>query len=164
MMRRRILALALVYVCMWKNFGIINGDEEDPQGGADPAQIVSKALLCFNDKYVYKSCEESWRLNDEGNLKVPKDKTEEFCEGPCLSETYLVLSCIDNIFANFVFYNRATIEDIRDTVQAACGYGPERGNFDVAEHIQDEENSAEKATSQVLLGLGLIIMGRVLFL
>lgn len=38
----------------------INGDDEQAQtqtGGAaaaDPAQIVSKALLCFNNKYVSK--------------------------------------------------------------------------------------------------------------
>ncbi|XP_028756693.1 uncharacterized protein LOC114715941 [Neltuma alba] len=168
MRRRWILALALVCVCVWKNFGI-NGDEEEPPletSGADPAQIVARALLCFNDKYIYKSCEESWRLTEEGNLKVPEDKTEEFCEGPCLSETYLVLSCIDNIFANFVFYNRATIEDIKDTVQAGCGYGPQRGNFDVAEHMEGEEYNGGKATSisHVLLGLGLIIMGRGLLL
>ena len=39
-------------VWIWLITGIINGDEEEPLGGADPAQIVSKALLCFNDKYV----------------------------------------------------------------------------------------------------------------
>ncbi|XP_054788005.1 uncharacterized protein LOC129293905 isoform X2 [Prosopis cineraria] len=168
MMRRWILGLAIVCVCIfWRSFGI-NGDEYEPQtqtGGADPAQIVARALLCFNDKYIYKSCEESWRLNEAGNLKVPKDKTEEFCEGPCLSETYLVLSCIDDIFINFVFYNRATIQDIKDTVQAGCGYGPQRGNFDVEKQIQAEENRAEKASSHVLLlGLAFLIMGRGLFL
>jgi hypothetical protein len=38
-----------------------------------------------------------------------------------------VLSCIENIMKHFVFYNKATIEDIRDTIKAGCGYGPERG-------------------------------------
>ncbi|XP_045790506.1 pupal cuticle protein 36-like [Trifolium pratense] len=128
----------------------------------DPSQIISKALLCFNDKYIYQSCEESYRLSENGNLDVPSEKTDAFCEGPCMSETNLVLGCIDNIFSNFIFYNRATIEDVKETILAGCGYGPERGNFNVAEHIQ--ENKAGKATSHVLMGLALIIMGRAILL
>ncbi|XP_057430591.1 uncharacterized protein LOC130723530 [Lotus japonicus] len=140
------------------------------EGGAgigDPSQIVTKALLCFNDKYIYQSCEESYRLNENGNLEVPTEKTDEFCEGPCLSETNLVLSCIDNIFSHFIFYNRATIQDIKETVQAGCGYGPQRGNFDVSEHLQAEESKALKATtttSHVVMGIALVITGRALLL
>ncbi|KAE9591648.1 hypothetical protein Lal_00039020 [Lupinus albus] len=133
-------------------------------GFGDPTQIVSKALLCFNDKYIYSSCEESCRLNENGNLNVPSKKTDEFCEGPCLTETNLVLSCLDNIFSNFIFYNRATIQDIKETVQSGCGYGPERGNFNVAEHIEAEESKGLKTTSHVLTGLALILMGCGLFL
>ena len=78
---------------------------------------------------IYSSCEESYRLSQSGNLNVPPEKTDVFCEGPCLSETNLVLNCLDNIFSNFIFYNRATIKDVKDTVEAACGYGPQRGNY-----------------------------------
>ncbi|TKY72533.1 hypothetical protein E2542_SST01274 [Spatholobus suberectus] len=132
-------------------------------GVGDPSQIVSKALLCFNDKNIYQSCEESCRLNENGNLNVPAEKTDIFCEGPCLSETNLVLSCLDNVFSNFIFYNRATIQDIRETIEAACGYGPQRGDFNVAEHIQAEESKAPKATtSHVAMGLATIVMGRAL--
>lgn len=140
----------------------------------DPAQIVAKALLCFNDKYVcktfiymhtlllimvqklwhlfignfslvilvlfclisfgqksqvYSSCEESQRLSESGKLSVPPQKIDEYCSGPCLTETNLVLNCIENILANFKFYNQATIQDVRDTVKAACGNGPERGSL-----------------------------------
>ncbi|XP_004487793.1 uncharacterized protein [Cicer arietinum] len=131
-------------------------------GVGDPSQIISKALLCFNDKYIYQSCEESYRLSENGNLDVPPEKTDAFCEGPCISETNLVLTCIDNIFSNFIFYNRATIEDVKQTILAGCGYGPGRGNFNVAEHIQTEENKAVKVTSHVLMGLALIVMGPAL--
>lgn len=147
--------------------------DEVPQG-YDPAQIVAKALLCFNDKYVrktfiymhtllqimvqklwhifignfslvilvlfclipfgqksqvYSSCEESQRLSESGKLNVPPQNTDEYCSGPCLTETNLVLNCIENILANFEFYNKATIQDVRDTVEAACGNGPERGSL-----------------------------------
>ncbi|KAJ7980337.1 Glycine-rich protein family [Quillaja saponaria] len=108
----------------------------------DPAQVVAKALLCFHDKYIYSSCEESHRLKETGNMDVPPEKADDYCEGPCLTETNLVLGCIDNIFSHFLFYNKATIQDVRETIQAACGYGPERGNFNVAEHIKTDENNA----------------------
>jgi hypothetical protein len=70
-------------------------------------------------------------LSENGNLDVPPEKTDTFCEGPCMSETNLVLGCIDNIFSNFIFYNKATIEDVKETILAGCGYGPERGNYHV---------------------------------
>ncbi|BBG93105.1 Glycine-rich protein family, partial [Prunus dulcis] len=132
------------------------GDVPDQTGSAeqDPAQIVAKALLCFNDKYVYSSCEESYRLNESGDLKVPAAKTDEYCNGPCLQETHLVLDCVDNILSNFLFYNKATVQDVRDTIRAGCGYGEERGKFDVPEHIKAEGSKAYKAANyQILIGL-----------
>ncbi|KAK2644900.1 hypothetical protein Ddye_020095 [Dipteronia dyeriana] len=150
-------------------FGGGGGQGGNPQtgiiGGDDPAQIVAKALLCLNDKYIYSSCEESYRLTHSGNLNVPIDYTDQYCNGPCLEETHLVLTCIENILSHFVFYNRATIYDIRDTIKAACSYGPERGHFNVAEHIEDEENSAQKKTAyKVFSGYGLVIIGQGLLL
>ncbi|KAL9314898.1 hypothetical protein ACSQ67_020350 [Phaseolus vulgaris] len=133
-------------------------------GVGDSSQIFAKALLCFNDKYIYSRCEDSCRLNEKGNLNVPADKTDIFCQGPCLSETNLVLNCLNNVFSNFIFYNKATIHDIRDTVEAACGYGPQRGNFNVAQHVQREENEAapKATTTHAVMGLAVIVMGRVL--
>ncbi|XP_024019983.1 uncharacterized protein LOC21391134 [Morus notabilis] len=127
--------------------------------GYYPAQIVAKALLCFNDKYIYSSCEESYRLTASGNVDVPRDMTDTYCGGPCLTETYLVLDCIDNILTHFVFYNKATIQDIRDTIHAGCGYGPERGDFNVEEHVQAEESNAQKVVIQLMVVLGLIVIG-----
>ncbi|XWS53543.1 hypothetical protein CRYUN_Cryun10bG0010300 [Craigia yunnanensis] len=115
-------------------------DEVLPQTGAiagDPAQIVAKALLCFSDKNIYISCEESCRLTASGNLEVPLDYTDKYCSGPCLSETHLVLNCIDNVMTNFLFYNKATIQDIKDTIQAGCGYGPERVQRTPGNSIKD---------------------------
>ncbi|XP_054807898.1 uncharacterized protein LOC129310085 [Prosopis cineraria] len=118
-------------------------------GVGDPGKIASEALLCFNDKYIYSRCEESWRLNEKGYLNVPPEKTEEFCEGPCASETSLVLHCIQKIFSDFLFANKATINDVEATVKAGCGYGPERGDFNVVEHIQNYEGSSGRRASTV---------------
>ncbi|XP_043709844.1 uncharacterized protein LOC122658791 [Telopea speciosissima] len=104
----------------------------------DPSQLVAKALLCFNNKYIYSSCEETYRLKESGNVSVPHEATDEYCNGPCLEETNLVLHCIDGILFNFLFHNKATVQDIRATLNAGCGHTSERGNFNVAEHIQDE--------------------------
>ncbi|KAJ0093199.1 hypothetical protein Patl1_24934 [Pistacia atlantica] len=133
-------------------------------GGGDPAEIVAKALLCFNDKHIYSNCEESCRLTQSGNINVSPEHVEEYCNGPCLTETHLVLDCIEDVLANFIFYNRATINDIKNTIKAGCGYGPERGDFNVAEHIQAEENSAYKTPYKILFGLGVMIIARGLLL
>ncbi|KAH8496383.1 hypothetical protein H0E87_019221 [Populus deltoides] len=75
-------------------------------------------------------------------------------------ETHLVLNCIQNIMKNFVFYNKATIVDVRYTIKAGCSYGPERGNFDVSEHLQAEQNNAYNTANQILLGLGFMNNGK----
>ncbi|WOH13049.1 hypothetical protein DCAR_0832558 [Daucus carota subsp. sativus] len=127
-------------------------------GAEDPAEVVSKALSCFNNNYVYSSCEQSYRLTESGNINVPPEYTDQYCHGSCFSETNLVLNCIDNILSHFLFYNRATIYDVKATIKAGCSYGPERGNFNVEEHIQARENSAQRDSKPLLLGLLLMIM------
>ncbi len=77
---------------------------------------------------------------------MPPQNTDEYCTGPCLTETNLVLKCIDNIFANFEFYNKATIEDVGDTIQAACGNGPERGSH----WLVNEDNCFSFGYCQIL--------------
>ncbi|XP_038709107.1 uncharacterized protein LOC120003988 [Tripterygium wilfordii] len=160
--------LALAVVCISIHGSILGEADEDVpgvgSGGDDPAQIVAKALLCFNERNLYISCEESYRLTASGNLNVPYGYTDQYCTGPCLTETHLVLNCIDNILAHFLFYNKATIHDVQDTIEAGCGHGPERGNFNVAEHIQAEEDTAGRAAAPVLLWICLMIIGLALLL
>lgn len=79
-------------------------------------------------KQIYSSCEGPSRLDEKGFLYVPPEKTEEFCEGPCASETNLVLNCIENIFSHFLFGNKATVNDIAATIKSGCSYGPDRGS------------------------------------
>ncbi|XP_042516439.1 uncharacterized protein LOC122090784 [Macadamia integrifolia] len=109
--------------------------------GNDPSQLVARALECFNNDNIYSSCEETYRLQANGNINVPPEATDEYCDGPCLEETKLVLHCINGILTNFLFYNKATVQDISATLDAGCGQTSERGNFNVAEHIQDEHSS-----------------------
>lgn len=76
---------------------------------------------------VYSSCSEEYRLTQSGYLNIPAPATNQFCYGPCLAETHRVLDCVDHSLSNFIFYNRATVNDIRATLQAACGHTHERG-------------------------------------
>ncbi|XP_030539883.2 uncharacterized protein LOC115747755 [Rhodamnia argentea] len=148
--------------------GGVGGWFYPPGGGgsgvAGTPQIIEKALLCFNDKNIYKACEESYRLDESGDLHVPPEYTNVFCNGPCLSETNLVLTCIEGVLSNFLFYNHATIRDIKDTIHAGCGFGPERGDFNVAEHIQAEGNGAPRNAKQAVFYILTAVMGWLLLL
>ncbi|ERN16774.1 uncharacterized protein LOC18445099 [Amborella trichopoda] len=126
---------------------LVHGDLQDP------SQIVSQALLCFNNRMIYDSCEQSFRLSEAGTINVPYEKTDEYCNGPCLTETQLVLSCIDGILSNFLFYNKATVGDVRSTILAACGDTDTRGDFNVAEHVQGVEwSGGEKLLHLIACG------------
>ncbi|XP_020975807.1 uncharacterized protein LOC107637619 isoform X1 [Arachis ipaensis] len=199
--RRRVLAFALLYVCLfWKLGNADDGDDDYPEnqigsgiGGAgvgngsntgvgggtvgagfvilgDPSQIVSKSLLCFSD--IYKSCEEPYRLSEKGDLNVPREKIYKFCQGPCLSETRLVLSCLKKIYSRFTFSNKATIQDIRETIQDGClgvHVAADR-DLNVVKHMEKEADEKENRglkgtkTCNVLMGLVLILMAPALLL
>ncbi|KAH7833974.1 hypothetical protein Vadar_011564 [Vaccinium darrowii] len=85
---------------------------------------------------------EAYRLNQSGDLSVPPEATDEFCNGACLSETQGLLDCIDNFVSGFLFYNKATTQDIRDTLHSACSYSIQRGNFNVGEYIQRDTSDS----------------------
>ncbi|KAB1224765.1 GTP-binding protein SAR1A [Morella rubra] len=61
----------------------------------------------------YSDCDEAYRLNPSGNINVPPGAVELFCNGPCLADTQRVLNCIDKVFSNFVFYNKATLPELQ---------------------------------------------------
>ncbi|KAL2454955.1 putative Pentatricopeptide repeat-containing protein [Abeliophyllum distichum] len=126
--------------------------------GTHPSNIVEKALECFHDKHIYSSCDEAYRLTQSGELNVPPEYTDEYCKGPCLTETHHVLDCIDGFLKHYKFYNKATLHDVRETIETGCSYGPKRGDFNVAEHLEAEENRANIASKPVVYGLLLMIM------
>ncbi|CAI0626667.1 unnamed protein product [Linum tenue] len=86
-------------------------------------------MLCFNNRGIYRSCDEDFRLNESGSLGVPPEQVDAYCGGSCLTETNMVLNCLEGIMKNFRFYNAATIKDVKDTVSAVCSDGPNRGNL-----------------------------------
>ncbi|KVH90204.1 hypothetical protein Ccrd_007763 [Cynara cardunculus var. scolymus] len=106
-------------------------------------------------KQIYSSCEESYRLTERGQLNVPPEFADEYCNGPCLKETHLVLNCINDILTHFVFYNHATIKDVKETIKVGCGYGPHRGDFNVAEHI---ESNSYQHLHPILFGVTSLIL------
>ncbi|CAI9779736.1 unnamed protein product [Fraxinus pennsylvanica] len=143
------------------------GEGYFPEGGTintNPANIVDKALECFHDKYIYSHCDEAYRLSQSGEINVPPEYTEHYCKGPCLTETYHVLDCIEGIVKHYVFYNKATLSAVKKTIKTGCSYGPKRGDFNVAEHLEAEEDSAHTASKPVIYGLLLMFMAwRALF-
>ncbi|KAF8724077.1 hypothetical protein HU200_021090 [Digitaria exilis] len=103
----------------------------------DAVDIVGKALVCFNDRNIYSGCQGSFRLGPQGSLDVPPGSADAFCGGPCLAETELVLRCVDDIMANFRFYNGASAADVRFALDRGCSSGRSglRGDFDVLRRI-----------------------------
>ncbi|KAK7356145.1 hypothetical protein VNO80_15411 [Phaseolus coccineus] len=113
--------------------------EGDLQG-----QNLVKALSCFNNKLIYVGCDEAYRLNPSGNINIPVEATDLFCSGACLTEAQLVLNCIDDILSNFIFYNKATVQQMRYALNAGCSFSRQRGNFNLAAYIGGETNNAPK--------------------
>ncbi|XP_048235938.1 uncharacterized protein LOC125371309 [Ricinus communis] len=103
--------------------------------------MIADALPCLNNK-IYSGCEAAYRLTQSGNLNVPPEATDIFCNGPCLTETRAVLSCINNVLCDFLFYHRATVRDIRYAISAGCSNTNLRGNFNVASYIEGETSNA----------------------
>lgn len=83
---------------------------------------------------IYSSCEEAYRLTATGEIHVPPDCTNDFCNGACLKETNLILNCVEGVLSDFEFYNKATINDVRHTIKEGCSYGPNRGVFSFIFH------------------------------
>ncbi|KAI3822360.1 hypothetical protein L1987_09949 [Smallanthus sonchifolius] len=127
------------------------GRAGEDDGGDEPEEVVVKALQCFSEKHIYSSCDESYRLTESGQLHVPPEYTDEYCNGPWLQETHLVLTCVDNILSHFIFYNHATIKDVKETIKMGCNYGPHRGDFNVVEHIEGYESSSFKLSYTIIL-------------
>ncbi|KAJ9546425.1 hypothetical protein OSB04_018968 [Centaurea solstitialis] len=120
-----------------------------------PQELIMTSIhvTVFYQQQIYNGCGESYRLTESGDLHVPPDYTDQYCGGPCLTETKLVLSCINDVLSNFIFYNRATVRDVKDTITAGCSYGPTRGDFNVAEHIQSYGSNSYKLSYPNLFGI-----------
>jgi hypothetical protein len=91
--------------------------------------IISLCFFWLLSSQIYAGCDDAYRLNPSGNIKVPPEATDIFCRGPCLIETQLLLECIDNMLSNFIFYNKANVQQMRYALNAGCSYSRQRGNF-----------------------------------
>ncbi|XP_057423242.1 uncharacterized protein LOC130717138 [Lotus japonicus] len=109
-----------------------------------PGEDIVKALSCFDNKLIYAGCDEAYRLNPSGNIEVPPEATDLFCSGPCLVETQQVLNCIDNMLSNFIFYNKATVQQMRYALNGGCSYARQRGSFNLGDYIGGETSNSHR--------------------
>ncbi|KAE9593717.1 hypothetical protein Lal_00036629 [Lupinus albus] len=124
---------------------------------------LTKALSCFDNKLIYVGCDEVYRLNPSGNINIPSEATDIFCNGPCLAETQVMLNCINNMLSNFLFYNKASVDQIRYVLNAGCSYSTQRGNFNLGEYAGEEINNGHKLSHFMRLYL-FIAMAVVVYL
>ncbi|RRT46625.1 hypothetical protein B296_00048387 [Ensete ventricosum] len=75
---------------------------------------------------IYVSCQESYRLNGGGKVGVPPGAADVFCDGPCLVETKLALDCVERTLHGFIFFNGASVMDVRFALDVGCGHTSRR--------------------------------------
>ncbi|XP_071937595.1 uncharacterized protein [Coffea arabica] len=102
----------------------------------NPMQVAGNALLCFDNKLIYRGCYKDYQLDQSGGLYVPCEATNKYCNGPCLSETKSLLKCIDRMASNFLFLNGATTQFIRNALDTGCSrYSNQRETFIVGDDL-----------------------------
>ncbi|KAI9099165.1 hypothetical protein K1719_024932 [Acacia pycnantha] len=106
-------------------------------------ESIAKALSCFDNDLIYVGCDQPYRLNPSGDINVPPEVTDFFCSGPCLRETQLVLNCINNMLSNFLFYNKASVQQMRYALIAGCNFAKE-GNLNLGDYVGAEISTACK--------------------
>jgi hypothetical protein len=83
---------------------------------------------------IYGQCAAEFRLNAEGAFHVQRTEVDEYCGGPCLEETKRALQCVEEVAAeSFRFSNGASVLAVRQALGTGCGYGPDRGTFEIRE-------------------------------
>ncbi|OEL32100.1 hypothetical protein BAE44_0006880 [Dichanthelium oligosanthes] len=99
-------------------------------------ELFERACHCFVDPNIYGQCALEFRLNAEGAFHVQRNEVDEYCGGPCLEETKLALQCVEEVAAgadSFRFSNGASVLAVRQALGTGCGYGPDRGTFEIRE-------------------------------
>ncbi|CAN1345564.1 hypothetical protein LINPERPRIM_LOCUS40405 [Linum perenne] len=100
----------------WRSSSSSSYSKISSSNRSDPAQIVAKAMQCFNNKTIYRNCDEELRLNEP----MSAEEMEAYCKGACFMETNLVFNCVQGIMNNFRFYNNATVNDVKNSLKEAC--------------------------------------------
>ncbi|PAN20142.1 hypothetical protein PAHAL_3G316800 [Panicum hallii] len=97
-------------------------------------ELFERACHCFDDPNIYGQCAAELRLNAEGAFHVQRNEVDEYCGGPCMEETKLALQCVEEVAAqSFRFSNGASVLAVRQALGTGCGYGPDRGTFEIRE-------------------------------
>ncbi|GMY21862.1 hypothetical protein FCV25MIE_17103 [Fagus crenata] len=148
--KQKFFILTLISIAI---FCFFSGYADD-----NPGQMTAQAFVCFNNKLIYSGCDEAYRLNPSGNINVPPEAADLFCNGPCLIETQQVLNCINNLLSNFIFYNKVTIPDVRYALNAGCSNTNQRGNFNVGQYIEGFTSNANRFQDWISLHTFMLII------
>lgn len=73
----------------------------------------------------------NYTLTSSGWLNVTAADGPKFCtEGGCAEHTKVVLLCLSHVKRDYWFVNRATVQDLYDTISKGCSNGG-TGNDDI---------------------------------
>lgn len=120
--------LALLLATQYSSFN--NGvlADEDPQGevNLNKNTAYNNALKCLQNSSL-NVCPSGTPLNESGKLMVNSSNDKQYCNEGCSQQTFVALSCINNVLQDFRFNNDASTSDVRKAIQTGC----ENGNFTV---------------------------------
>ncbi|KAL7583477.1 uncharacterized protein LOC128129336 [Lactuca sativa] len=72
---------------------------------------------------VSSDCPGKFTLHVGGWLNISANETQAFCEGGCAQHTQQLLKCVKYVKQNYVFRNKATINNLNDTINIGCTHG-----------------------------------------
>ncbi|XP_019168477.1 PREDICTED: uncharacterized protein LOC109164142 [Ipomoea nil] len=86
-----------------------------------PFEQWRSAYFCLLNFKANTTCIPKYVLSMKGWLNVTKNEGPGFCSSKCVKETRNVLHCISHTKRDFWFANKATVNDINQTIIDGCG-------------------------------------------
>ncbi|KAK9283968.1 hypothetical protein L1049_012226 [Liquidambar formosana] len=105
------------------NYGQIK-EVVDPTGNVNlsPFQQWRSAYECLLN--TSNSCQDKYQLTEEGWVNVTLADTEEYCKwGGCAQHSRAVLMCLHLVKHDFRFIDKATVQDVNNTITQGCSSG-----------------------------------------
>ncbi|CAL5366578.1 unnamed protein product [Camellia sinensis] len=73
--------------------------------------------------FTSDSCWSEYWVTEAGWINVTQADGEVYCTGGCSEHTQAVLKCIHLVKHDYVFVNKASVQDLNQTITNGCDYG-----------------------------------------
>ncbi|PWA74202.1 hypothetical protein CTI12_AA254500 [Artemisia annua] len=94
-----------------------------PEYNINLAPFIQRKSAYYCLKRVSPDCPGNLTLSTDGWLNISSSETQQFCQGPCKQHTLDVLKCVWYVKHDYKFDNKATIQNINETINNGCEHG-----------------------------------------